>query len=86
MKLKKDEVELLIQITKAYTEKEYVDGIYYSEITGRIFEALLNKNEVIIKYSDSITPKRKKIPLYYFLIQKKIDCYEDIINYKLEGI
>jgi hypothetical protein len=87
MKLKEDSlVNILIGTECIYNEKKYVDGIYYSEFTGRLFEATLDKNTVIIKYTDNLTPRRRKITLYYFLIQKKIGCYEDIINYHLEGI
>ena len=87
MKLKENDlVDILIGVDGIYKEKEYVDGIYYSEVTGRLFEATVDKNTVIIKYADNLTPRRKKVPLYYFLIQKKLECCEDIINYNLEGI
>jgi hypothetical protein len=59
MKLKKSEIELLTLITEGYYKKEYIEGIYYSEVTGRIFEATLNGNEVITKYADNLTPRKK---------------------------
>lgn len=76
----------LRKINIFYNEKYYIDGIYYSEVTGRIFEAEVKKDKVHIKYADDLYPKRKTIPLKYFLIQKQIECYEDIINYTIENI
>jgi hypothetical protein len=86
MKLKKIDIETLISACDLYKYREFIDGIYYSEITGRVFEATVNKNVVIIKYTDKLSPKRKRLSLYYFLLQKYIGCYEDIINYYGEGV
>jgi hypothetical protein len=86
MKLRKIDIDKIIEVTNFYNEKYYVDGIYYSEVTGRIFEAIIKEDKVHIKYADELYPKRKTIPLKYFLIQKQIECYEDVINYTVENI
>jgi hypothetical protein len=86
MKLRKIDIDKLIEVTNFYNEKYYIEGIYYSEVTGRIFEAILKEGRVHIKYADELYPKRKIIPLNYFLIQKQIGCYEDLINYTIENI
>jgi len=86
MKLKKIDIDKIIEVTNFYNEKYYVDGIYYSEVTGRIFEAITKEDSVHIKYADELYPKRKKISLKYFLIQKQLECYEDLINYNIEGM
>lgn len=86
MKLKKSDFEKIIAVTNFYNEKYFLDGIYYSDFTGRIFEALVKKEKVLIKYADDLFPKTKTIPLKYFLLQKQLECYEDIINYNVEGL
>lgn len=86
MKLKKSDFDKIIAVTNFYNEKYFVDGIYYSELTNRIFEALVKKEKVFIKYADDLSPKTKTIPLKYFLLQKQFGCYEDIINYNVEGL
>ena len=86
MRLKKIDIDKIIEVTNFYNEKYYVDGIYYSEVTGRIFEAIVKEDKVHIKYADELYPKRKIIPLKYFLIQKQMECYEDLVNYIIENI
>jgi hypothetical protein len=86
MKLKKIDIDELMRITSSNTSKEFLEGIFLSEVSGRIFEATVRKNTVLIRYADNLSPKTKNIPFNYFCIQKNIGCYEDIINYGVEGI
>jgi hypothetical protein len=86
MKLRKIDIDELLRITAANTPKEHLEGIHFSEVSGRIFEATVRKNIVLIKYADDLLPRIKNITFNYFCLQKKIGCYEDIINYGIEGI
>ena len=86
MKLSESDVLNMYVITKLWEKREFVDGIYYSLVTGRVFEANVKNNTVLIRYTDNLLPKSKKIKLVYFLIQKDISLYDEVINYKLEGI
>jgi hypothetical protein len=62
-----------------------MEGIYYSEVTGRIFEATKKGKSIKIKYADNESPKTKEINLGYFMIQLELlGCYEPLIDYSDE--
>lgn len=58
------------------------DGIYFSEVTHRIFEATRKGSSMLIKYADDSSPKTKKISIGVFELQLQIDLYESLISYE----
>jgi hypothetical protein len=60
-----------------------LDGLYFSKVTGRIFEAEVLAGRVFIQYADEQSPKNLKLPYWIFEIQAlDFNCYEPLINYK----
>lgn len=55
------------------------DGLYYSHVTGCIFEAIRKGNFVYVKYSEGFKPK--KIPFGSFVLQNELYLYDQIIDY-----
>lgn len=90
MKSKKKEIEIdLTTFLSAMAYKENsIEGIYYSTKTGRIFEAIKNNHGyVITRYCDNFSPEFGPVVSEgLFCLQFYMDIYEDVINYKSEGI
>ena len=64
-------------------KRSEIEGIYYSNKTGRIFEAILDGNGyVIIRYCDDSTPEFGPcVQEYGFRIHHAIDFYETLATY-----
>lgn len=60
------------------------DGLYYSLLTNRIFEAIRKDDKFIIKYADDQYPKTKKIPFGTFVLQNEVGFYETLVDYYVE--
>ena len=69
-------------------KKNEIEGIYYSNKTGRVFEAVSDGHDyVIIRYCDDNKPEFGHcIKEYIFRVQHLIDIYETVISYTSEGI
>jgi len=69
-------------------KKKQIEGIYYSNKSGRIFEAIKdNHGFVITRYCDSLIPEFGPCVLErIFQIQHDLDIYEVVINYDREEI
>ena len=69
-------------------KKNEIEGIYYSNKTGRIFEAISDGyGSVIIRYCDDNKPEFGPcVEEYLFRIHHFIDIYETIINYTEDNI
>lgn len=69
-------------------KKEEIEGIYYSNRTGRIFEAVRDGHgSVITRYCDNKLPEFGPcVEEGTFRIQYLLDLYEIVINYSHEGI
>lgn len=65
-------------------KKNEIEGIYYSNKTGRVFEALSDGHGyVIARYCDDNKPEFGPcITEYVFTMQEFLGVYETIINYK----
>ncbi len=64
-------------------KKNEIEGIYYSNKTGRIFEAISDGNGyVIIRYCDDSTPEFGPcVQEYGFRIIHFLDIYEALATY-----
>lgn len=69
-------------------KNEEIEGIYYSNVTGRIFEAVRDGyGSVITRYCDDKNPEFGPcVEESTFRIQYLLDLYEIVINYSHEGI
>lgn len=69
-------------------KKNEIEGIYYSNKTGRIFEAVSDQHGFIItRYCDDNKPEFGPcVEEYIFRIHHFIDIYEILVNYADEGI
>jgi len=69
-------------------KRSEIEGIYYSNNTGRIFEAISDGyGKIIIRYCDSNQPEFGPcLEEDKFRLQHFIDIYEVLINYSNEGI
>jgi hypothetical protein len=64
-------------------KKNEIEGIYYSNKTGRIFEAILDGHGyVITRYCDDSIPEFGPCTKeYQFRIQHLLDVYETLVTY-----
>lgn len=70
-------------------KNDEIEGIYYSNKTGRIFEAVKDGfGFVIIRYCDNLSPEFGPcVEESIFKLQYELlDVYETVINYSHEGI
>lgn len=69
-------------------KSEEIEGIYYSNITGRVFEAIKDGHgSVITRYCDNLTPEFGPcMSENTFRVQHLVGLYEILINYYREGM
>jgi hypothetical protein len=69
-------------------KNDEIEGIYYSNKTGRIFEAIKDGfGFVITRYCDTLSPEFGPcVEESIFKIQYALDIYETVINYSHEEI
>ena len=90
MKSKKKEIEIELNtfLNVGYYKRDSIEGIYYSNKTGRIFEAVQDKHGyVITRYCDDSSPEfGPAVSEEVFCLQFHLGIYEDVINYLYEGV
>lgn len=62
------------------------DGLYYSFLTHRIFEAVRVGDDFHIQYTDGEFPHSKEIPFGSFSLQAELGFYDCLIDYFQEDL
>lgn len=83
IELNDEEIEARLEYTQPKVILPHeLDGLYYSHLTGTIFETEVIHGVVYVKYVEGENHLDKPIFVGDFYIQYAMDCYDRLFSYK----